>query len=89
MDERTARLEAHAEHIQSDITEIKGDLRRLDGKIDAKGDKIDATLDALRESMKELNDKLDRKVACLIGLMLTLAAGCTSGFLWLADKIGP
>ena len=32
-DERTARLEAHVEHMRSDISDLKVDVRRLDGKI--------------------------------------------------------
>jgi hypothetical protein len=35
MDERTARLEATVNHIQSDITELKGDVRRLDARVEA------------------------------------------------------
>src|SRR5690349_21500695 len=77
MEERVARLEAHVEHIQADVTEIKGGIRRLDAK-------IDAGLDRVRESIAALSDRMDRKFAWLIGLMLTLAAGCASGFLWLA-----
>ena len=33
-EERIARLEAHVEHMRSDISDLKVDVRRLDGKID-------------------------------------------------------
>lgn len=34
MEERMARLEAHVEHLQSDLSEVKIDIRRLDVKVD-------------------------------------------------------
>jgi hypothetical protein len=35
VEERLARLESNGEHIQSDVSEIKGDIRCLNDKIDA------------------------------------------------------
>lgn len=80
VEQRIARLEAHTEHIQSDVTEVKIDLRRLAAKVDALQDKMN-------QGFATLNEKIDRKVAWLIGLMVILAGGFASGFLWLADRI--
>ena len=40
VEERVARLESHVEHIQFDVTELKADVRRLDGKVDAVKDVV-------------------------------------------------
>ena len=80
VEQRVARIEAHVEHIQSDVTELKVDFRRLAAKVDVLQDKM-------HDGFAALNDKIDRKVAWLIGLMVILATGCASGFLWLADRI--
>ena len=84
VEQRVARLEAHTEHIQSDVTEVKAGMRRLEGK-------IDAVKDRMEQGFAALNEKIDRKIAWVIGLMVTLtlsvvAAGA-GGFLWLADRI--
>lgn len=55
MEARIARLEATVGHIQSDVSEIKTDVRRL-------GDKID-------DANRSLNDKIDdvnRSLGCKI-----------------------
>ena len=40
LEERVARLEANVEHIQSDISDMKIDIRRLDDKIDGVKDAV-------------------------------------------------
>ena len=42
LEERVARLEANVEHIQSDISDMKIDIRRLDDKIDGVKDAVTA-----------------------------------------------
>ena len=74
VEQRVARIEAHVEHIQSDVTELKVDFRRLAAKVDAFQDKMS-------DGLAALNDKIDRKVAWLIGPMVILATGCASGCL--------
>jgi hypothetical protein len=49
MDERTAKLESHVEHIQKDIGEIKLDIRRIDAKVDALRESLHARIDALKD----------------------------------------
>lgn len=40
VEERVARLESHVEHIQFDVTELKADVRRIEGKVDAVKDVV-------------------------------------------------
>lgn len=98
VDERISRLESHVEHILSHISDMKSDLRKMDGKIDTVKESVEGKVDTVRESMAALavrveqgfanaSEKFDRKLAWVIGLLLTFAAGSASGFLWLADKI--
>jgi uncharacterized protein YlxW (UPF0749 family) len=54
MDEHTARLTATVEHIQSDVTEIKGDIRRLDTKIDAVRSELSAKIDKTQDALAAL-----------------------------------
>jgi exonuclease VII large subunit len=56
VEERIARLEATTEHIQSDVSEIKEGLKRLDAKLDENYQRLDAKLD---ESTKRFDAKLD------------------------------
>jgi peptidoglycan hydrolase CwlO-like protein len=65
MDERMARLEANVEHIQSDVTEIKGDLRQLSAKVDDLKDSMASSrvetitsIGSLRQEMRESGTSL-------------------------------
>jgi predicted nuclease with TOPRIM domain len=62
VEERVARLEANVEHIQSDVSEIKVDLRRLEGKMEARFDamdkKFEGKLDAMDKKFEGMMDKL-------------------------------
>jgi peptidoglycan hydrolase CwlO-like protein len=40
MEAQLARLEERTEHIQKEVSEIKGDIRRLDAKVDGVKDSI-------------------------------------------------
>ena len=48
---RLARLESRAEHIQSDVSEIKAAIRRLDDKIDAAKERLSAKIDAVDQNL--------------------------------------
>ena len=65
MEERTSRLEAHVEHIQRDVTEIKGDIRRLDAKIDTVKNGLDAKIDTVKDSLDAKMDAVKDAVAAL------------------------
>ena len=62
MEERLARLEEKSEHLQSDFTAMKADIRRIEDKIDHK---IDPKIDSLRDKIDSVKDS----VAALEGRM--------------------
>ncbi len=49
--ERIVRLESNVEHIQSDVSEIKIELRRLNDKIDGVDQKFSAKFDSLKDQI--------------------------------------
>jgi hypothetical protein len=53
VEERIARLEATVDHMQSDVTEIKSDIRRLDSKIDSRFDSLKDSLIALERHVRD------------------------------------
>jgi predicted nucleic acid-binding Zn-ribbon protein len=85
VEERLARLESNGEHIQSDVSEIKGDIRRLDAKVDALKDSIAAKFDAVNASIAALAVSNEKSVSKLIiwavGLIATLVTA--HSFHWL------
>jgi peptidoglycan hydrolase CwlO-like protein len=56
VEDRLGKLESTVEHIQSDVSDMKGDIRRLDAKIDAKFDEVNRKVDA---KFDEVNRKVD------------------------------
>ena len=79
MEERIARLEVNVEHIQSDITEMKGDIRRLDTKIDAVKTSLDAKIDAVAGS---LNTKIDTVAESLNAKIDAVRDSLASAKIW-------
>ena len=69
VEDRLGKLESTVEHIQSDVSEMKGDIRRLDAKIDAKFDevnrKIDTKFDEVNRKVDTKFDEVNRKVDAL------------------------
>jgi len=51
MEERVARLEANVTHIQTDIGDIKLDLRRLNDKLDNLDTKLSGRIDSQEEKL--------------------------------------
>ena len=62
MEERLARLEEKVDHIQSDVSDLKVEVRRLDEKIDRVGQKLTANIDSLLEKIVglQVGRSLDR-----------------------------
>jgi septal ring factor EnvC (AmiA/AmiB activator) len=58
VEDRVARLESHVEHIQTDITEIKTNVRRLEEKLDQRSDSLKDSISALHLSMEKSFFKL-------------------------------
>jgi predicted nucleic acid-binding Zn-ribbon protein len=70
VEDRLARLETHTEHIQSDIADIKIDLRRLDDKIGRVDEKLTAKFDAVDQRLTAKFDAVESKIEA-VDLRLT------------------
>jgi len=69
VEERVARLEANVEHIRSDISDMKTDVRRLNDKIDAVDQKLTAKID---EVDRRLTGRIDGVKDSVTSLALTM-----------------
>jgi peptidoglycan hydrolase CwlO-like protein len=58
VEERLARLEAKVDHIQSDVSEMKVDIRRLNDKIYAVDQKLSDKIDVKFNSLKDRTSAL-------------------------------
>ena len=94
VEQRVAILETSVQHIRSDISEMKVDLRRLNDKVDAVDAKLTAKIDAVKDSVTSLALTMEKSFAELkIGRVLDrvwwlLIAGAllgvmARGFKWL------
>jgi len=59
--ERIARLESHVEHIQSDVTDVKADVRKLSEKIDTEVRKLNEKIDALKDTVSNLTTQIEAR----------------------------
>jgi chromosome segregation ATPase len=66
VEERVAVLEANIEHIRSDISEMKTDIRRLNEKIDGVDQKLTARIDRVEEKLTARIDRLEEKLTAKI-----------------------
>jgi len=77
VEERIARLEANVEHIQSDVSEIKLDIRglrqevrqdiqRLDAKIDEVDKRLGAKIDEVDKRLGTKIDEVDKRLGTKI-----------------------
>ena len=62
VEERVAVLEANVEHIRSDISDIKVDIRRLNDKIDDVDHKLSDKIDAVDHKLSDKIDAVDQKL---------------------------
>jgi hypothetical protein len=84
VEERVARLEANVEHIQSDVSEIKVDLRRLEGKMEARFDamdkKFEGKLDAMDKKFEGKFEAVDKKFEGMMDKLTALERTMRQGF---------
>ncbi len=83
VEERVTKLEVQVEHIQSNISEIKTDIRRLTDKVDAVDGKLTGKIDNIMEILTSLkvghaHDRVWWLLTC--GAMLAVMA---RGFKWI------
>ena len=62
VEERVAVLEANVEHIRSDISDIKVDIRRLNDKIDDVDHKLSDKIDAVDQKLTNKIDAVDQRL---------------------------
>ena len=68
MEGRIARLETHVEHILTDVSELRSDVRRLDSKIDGVKDLVTSLAMTLERAIRKLT-------IWGIGLFISLGVG--------------
>ncbi len=65
VEERVARLEVNVEHMRSDISDIKIDVRRLNYKIDGVNRDLTGKIDAVDQKLSAKIDSLIQAIADL------------------------
>src|SRR5882762_7024009 len=70
MEEHIARLEEKVDHIQSDVSDLKVEVRRLGEKIDRNDQKLTAKIDAVDQ---KLTSKIDAILEKIVGLQVSRA----------------
>ena len=60
--ERVARLEANVDHIRSDVSDMKLDIRRLNDKIDGIDAKLTSKIDGIDAKLTSKIDGIDAKL---------------------------
>jgi phage shock protein A len=63
VEERVARLEVNVEHIRSDISDMKVDIRRLGDKIDNVDQKLSAKIDSVDQKLSTKIDSVVQSIA--------------------------
>ena len=92
VEERLARLESSVEHIQSDVSEMKVDIRRLNDKIDGMdqrlcvkiegGDqKLSDKFDSLKDLIAAQSLTTEKSISRLTVWAITLYISMAGGFL--------
>jgi chromosome segregation ATPase len=66
VEERVARLEANVEHIRSDISDVKIDLRRLNDKVESIDQKLITRIDGVEQRLSAKIDGVHEKLTSKI-----------------------
>ena len=103
VEERVARIEAHTEHMHSDMSEMKLEIRGIRAEMRQSEWRSCASADALKDALLEFKLETERRFTVIerkvsentrwiigVGLTVTIAVlgGMSGGFLWLAERIG-
>ncbi len=82
VEERIARLEEKTSHIQSDITEMKADIHRLEEKVDSVKDSV-ATLEArTTEKFAALEGRIAERFSAVDAAIARLNVGRMQDRVW-------
>jgi uncharacterized coiled-coil protein SlyX len=81
VEERLARLELNVEHIQSDVSEMRVDIRRLNDRIDAVDQKFTAKFDSLKDQIAGLALTMEKSHSQLRLWAMTFFISMAGGFL--------
>jgi septation ring formation regulator EzrA len=81
VEERLARLESSVEHIQSDVSEMKVDIRRLNDKIDGVDHRLSGKIDSLKDSIAAQSLTMEKSISRLTVWAMTLFISMAGGFL--------
>ncbi len=86
VEERMAKLEANVEHMRSDISDIKIDIRRLNDKVDGINrdltGKIDGVDQKLTAKIDSVDEKLTGKIDSVIQAIAELKIGRALDRVW-------
>jgi hypothetical protein len=83
VEDRIGKLEAHVEHIRTDVADTKIDVRRLNDKVDGVNQTLSAKIDAVYQQLSEL--KIGRALDRVWWLLMcgTLLGVMARGFKWI------
>jgi len=90
VEERLPRLESNVENIQTNVAEMKVDIRRLNDKIDGVDQRLSAKSDSLKDAIAALQLSQEKAISKLtlwavtlyIGLAVTLFTVIARGLHW-------
>lgn len=63
VEDRTGKIEAHIEHMRSDISDLKVDVRRLNDRVDEVDKRLNGKIDDLDRHLTGKMDALDQKLS--------------------------
>src|SRR5690349_11968684 len=63
VEDRLGKIEAHIEHMRSDIADLKVDVRRLNDKIDQQGERLSSKIEAAELRTIGKIDEVDKRLS--------------------------
>jgi predicted RNase H-like nuclease (RuvC/YqgF family) len=62
VEDRLGKIEAHVEHMRSDISDLKIDVRRLNDKIDDVDKRLSDKIDDVNKGLSAKTDEVDKRL---------------------------